>query len=231
MNNKKTFVNKLKKGGENMKRNMIRSIVGAVFVVLMTASSSFAVLTGSAHDLTASGANGVIAGITEICEPCHTPHNSIDTPYLWNHAASIGTIVEYDSPQMEAVLALGGGTNSLKCLSCHDGTVGVDNFGGSGGNTFIGLVGLGVGDLGEDLQDDHPIAFNYQTHANSDNGLWDTGVIGGGINSVMDIQMTADPEMGCPSCHEVHNSTGPAIANMLRTDNTGSALCLDCHNK
>ena len=218
MNNKKTVLKNIKKGGENMKRSMIMSIVGAVFMVALTATSGFAALSGSSHDLTG------MAAITEICQPCHTPHNALANPYLWNHAASTAGFVLYSSPQME-VNAATIGTNSAKCLACHDGVTALDAFGGSGGGTVM-AGGLSA-NLGSDLQNDHPIGISYLT-ASADAGIYLKVNIGTGSGAIFD-QIAKDDELGCPSCHEVHNSIAGLF--MLRTSNANSGLCLDCHNK
>ena len=74
------------------------------------------------------------------------------------------------------------------------------------------------------------MAKNHEPHMKtSDTGLFAVAAIGGVVTSTMSVQMAADDEMGCPSCHEVHNAT--AFAPMLRTSNNASGLCLDCHNK
>ena len=219
MNNKKTVVNKSKKGGENMKRSMIMSIVGAIMMVLGGSGIALAALSGSSHDLTG------MTAISEICEPCHTPHNALQNPYLWNHAASTAGFTLYTSPQMNVDPVTIVGTNSEKCLACHDGVTALDAFGGSAGGTVMGAVS---GNLGTDLTDDHPVGISYLA-ASADPGIYIPGNIGGSAGPVF-TQMGKDDILGCPSCHEVHNST-PLVPYMLRTTNVASALCLDCHNK
>jgi cytochrome c553 len=76
---------------------------------------------------------------TEICVFCHTPHGGRtdnSAAPLWNRAlpASAGYTL-YSSPNFDAVASQPQGV-SLACLSCHDGTIGIDaliNAPGSGG--------------------------------------------------------------------------------------------------
>jgi predicted CXXCH cytochrome family protein len=40
---------------------------------------------------------------------------------------------------------------------------------------------------------------------------------------------TANDQLECASCHDVHNGT--SLAALLRKDNTSRQLCLTCHDK
>ena len=134
----------------------------------------------------------------------------------------------YDSPTLDATVGQPN-NNSKLCLSCHDGTVALENFGGV--TTGVTLV-TGSARIGPDLSNHHPVSFTYDaTLAGDDGGLFDpttqtSGIVGGGtINEDM-LFLTS---MECASCHDVHNSTG--LTNLLIKSNGASALCLTCHNK
>ena len=67
----------------------------------------------------------------EVCVYCHTPHGAspnVAAP-LWNRTASGATYKTYDqlgtSTLTQPVTA--PGPSSLTCLSCHDGTLGIDS--------------------------------------------------------------------------------------------------------
>lgn len=67
----------------------------------------------------------------QVCVYCHTPHGAnpqVDAP-LWNRTATGATYTTYDelgtSTLTQPVTA--PGVNSLTCLSCHDGTLGIDS--------------------------------------------------------------------------------------------------------
>lgn len=76
----------------------------------------------------------------EVCVYCHTPHGAnsgIDLP-LWNRTISSSSYITYDTLNTSSLTSNVSqpGMNSLACLSCHDGTLGVDsiiNMPGSGG--------------------------------------------------------------------------------------------------
>ena len=198
---------------------------------------SVASITGSAHDFsTLPFAGG------QICLPCHTPHNAVsDAAPLWNHELSVATYTLYSSPSMDATINQPTGSSKL-CLSCHDGTVAVDSFGGQTGTIFISAFGADV-DLTTDLSNDHPISFTYDAAlATIDPGLFDPTAtivtIGSGTFSrtgtISDVMLEGGTELQCQSCHSVHNDfvAGIAISDaLLKISIGGSELCLACHNK
>ncbi|MBZ0172437.1 MAG: hypothetical protein K8E66_08665, partial [Phycisphaerales bacterium] len=120
-------------------------LTGLAFVAGMAVAASGQIV-GSGHDFSSMAwSDG------EICKPCHTPHFAMPGILrLWNHEL---TTANY-------TLHAGAGTavddfdiRSRLCLSCHDGTVALDSFGGQNGSSFIS-VGQ---NLGTDFTDDHPV--------------------------------------------------------------------------
>ena len=83
-------------------------------------------IVGTKHDLSAmTNSNG------EVCIACHTPHNAQAQQLvpLWNHTATNTTFTLYSSVTAKSVPGQPTGY-SKACLSCHDGTVALDSFGG-----------------------------------------------------------------------------------------------------
>jgi len=129
--------------------------------------------------------------------------------------------------------------SSLLCLSCHDGTVAVDSFGGNSGTDFIQ-----PGDseyIGTDLSDDHPISITYDSAlSNADPALLDpsatTVTIGLGgdktnTGTVSSLLLPAD-QVQCSTCHDVHNNfVPPGEPDLLVVTKTNSDLCFTCHDK
>ena len=203
----------------------MRKIFGVTLGLVLIAGLAGAQITGSEHDFSGQG-----WGTTEICQPCHTPHNaSTALPVvLWNHAVTSAVYTLYSSPTMNATTGQPGGV-SKACLSCHDGTVALDSFGGSTGTTFIS----GTANFGTDLSNDHPVSFAYNNAlATADGGLHPptttSSGLGGTISADMLFGATSD-QVECASCHDVHNAAN--LQSLLLKPNTGSALCLTCHNK
>jgi predicted CXXCH cytochrome family protein len=207
-----------------MKRNTVLVGIG------LTAAGCFAVaamadIVGTAHDFSTQGwSDG------EICKPCHTPHNAIALPGghaqapLWNHDLTVATYTLFDGTSGD-VSDLDD--RSVLCMSCHDGTVALDSFGGSTGVVFIGTDGL----LGTDLSDDHPIgsqAVYPDVPWMNDPVNWENNPHG---FELRDMIVDGQPErvVSCTTCHEPHNRARQE--HMLWINNNASALCLTCHIK
>ena len=196
-------------------------------------------ITNSAHDFSAQGFSG-----GEICVVCHTPHNS-DTSVLaaplWNHEVTTTTFNMYSSGSLDATsIGQPDGVSKL-CLSCHDGTVAIDSFGGASGTSFVSGP-KAVGRSGS-LNDDHPISITYDSALSDlDNGLHDPSTrgvtIGAGgdktrTGTVKDL-MLSNGTVQCSSCHDVHNNfavPGAPGFPLLKVSKSGSAICMTCHNK
>jgi len=226
-----------------MKRSAISTmkyLLGALGMMLglMVGQAGAETITGSAHDFSGRTYTG-----GQICVTCHTPHGSdtsvTDAP-LWNHTVTTQTYTVYSSPTLNATVSQPGGASKL-CLSCHDGTVAVDSFGGtlSTGNTEFLIGPKAVGSDG--LSNDHPISFTYDSAlATADGALFDPSVktvtIGSGAKTktgtVADV-MLAGGTLQCSSCHDVHNTFTYAQtgSRLLRVTDAGSAICLTCHDK
>ena len=189
---------------------------------------SMAGIEGSKHDFSTSGWSG-----GEICIVCHTPHHAdttvADAP-LWNHEVTTATFTPYSSLTIDASPAPDQPSAASKlCLSCHDGTVAIDSFGGSTGNNMISGDSL----IGTDLSNDHPISFTYDaTLASADDGLFDptsqlSGIVGS--SGTINDDMLFGGVLQCSSCHDVHNKD--SNDDLLVKNNASSALCLTCHDK
>jgi len=189
-------------------------------------------IAGSKHDFTSATWSG-----GRICVACHTPHNSdtsVSVAPLWNHKNSTATYALYTSTTLKAVIGQPGGLSKL-CLSCHDGTVAVDSFGGATGTTFI----TGKPNLGTALNNDHPIGFTYNTTLATANGsLFDPSsksvTIGTGTQSktgTIAATILYGGQMECSSCHDVHNTFTVGTSGLLKVSAASSLICMACHNK
>ena len=182
-------------------------------------------ISGSAHDFSSNSWNTT----GQIWIVCHTTHNSdvtVANAPLWNHQSTVATFTPYSSASMHATTGDPDASSKL-CLSCHDGTVAVDNFGSqTTGTQFI----TGSSLIGTDLNDDHPVSFTYdQALATNDGGLFDPTTTMSGLGGTIDEDLLIGGQVQCASCHDVHNGSG--VARLLRISNAASTLCLTCHDK
>ncbi|MDH5528061.1 MAG: hypothetical protein OEY97_12225 [Nitrospirota bacterium] len=97
-------------------------------------------IVGSRHDLShfnqrgyGGSPSGPMQGFTfndyrEACVYCHTPHNGSPVAPLWNRNLSDPEGYQmYSSPNFDSKPGNAPDGISLACLSCHDGTVAVDD--------------------------------------------------------------------------------------------------------
>ena len=200
-----------------------RSAVVLAAALSLTALSRAASIVGSPHDLKTKTNSG-----GQVCIACHTPHNAQATQLvpLWNHTASTATFTLYSSPTSKAVFGQPAGATKA-CLSCHDGTVAIDSFGGKA-PAGAGTVTLGS-NLGTSLADDHPVTFTYDAAlaTATANAKLVSPSSASWVDSAKTVPLFAG-KLECASCHDAHDNT---FGSFLRKSNNGSALCLTCHNQ
>jgi hypothetical protein len=123
---------------------------------------------GSAHDFSRAAWNVS----HDLCSPCHQGHtpSASAIPSLWGHAISTANFSAYDSPTFKAGRHTPSGV-SLACLSCHDGTVAINQpFGGVEGGQAVFINA--ASQIGPDLHNSHPVSFIYDSSlAVADGGL------------------------------------------------------------
>ncbi len=206
------------------RRTCLITGVACLFVLFVCTQGAWGSISGSAHDFSGNGWSG-----GKICEPCHTPHNADSTMTgapLWNHEVSTATYTLYSSPTMDVTVEQPGPVSKV-CLSCHDGTVAVDSFGGQTGSTMI----TGAANLGTDLSNDHPIGILWQHQTTGPGAASDCNPCHFGPEPrkvVFFGTSYADGlKMECASCHDVHNGAGFPFLTVETMAN--SQLCFQCH--
>lgn len=185
----------------------------------------WAVITGSEHDFSSESWNS--SG--EICIVCHAPHGGTalsDAP-LWNHSLTTQTFTLYSSPTLDAAdMSQPAGATRL-CLSCHDGTIALDSFGGASGTHFEGNPIA----AGGNMNSEHPISFTYDDAlATADGELYPPSTTTSGLGGTIAQDMLFNNKVECSSCHDVHDALGTG-GSLLVKSNAGSGLCLTCHAK
>lgn len=179
-------------------------------------------ISGSTHDFSTAAWN---TSSDQICNVCHTPHDATSgLQPLWDHQVSTATYTAYGTTLAGTSISSIDGV-SLLCLSCHDGTIALANYGGvTSGTTTI----ASTANKGTDLSDDHPVSVTYdETLAGMNTSTTSFGG-GGTIATYLD-----SGKVQCSTCHDVHDSTGEAVAStpLLRNTLASSGLCLVCHDK
>jgi len=218
----------------------LRSILPLAAVALaLAALPATATIVGSSHDFSADTWNAT----GEICKPCHTPHNADTTVTgapLWNHdVTAVATYILYGSDTFDGAATQTQPTHyaSKLCLSCHDGTIALNSFGGNEDGAGVPYGGPDVFapaevNFGTDLSNDHPIAFDYtDALATTDGELFPPSTTNSGLGGTIQNDLLFADTLQCASCHDVHNTASAGNAHLLNIDNAASGLCLTCHDK
>ncbi len=175
-----------------------------------------------------------------VCGVCHVPHHADSSVVpLWGHQTTSSAFKMYNQANvpvssMQAAVAASPNGPSLACLSCHDGTVAINTYGGSpqyGGSPWApqapgsqGQYITNSANLGTDLTHSHPISFQYTaalvgTGPNQDQWLYNpdtttvltpsSGAFVPGNNmTVNGFLLNGNHTVECTSCHDVHNQNG-----------------------
>jgi predicted CXXCH cytochrome family protein len=192
--------------------------------------------TANVNDLSAS-----VSDYGEICVYCHTPHGGQTNAPLWNRQFTTSSFTMYNdatggSSQLDMTFESQPTGVSLACLSCHDGTIGIDvvinkpnsSTATSLNQTLTDIYGGVDPDslkiLGTDLRNDHPISMVYDPSLD-DQFNTIASIQSAGLKLFSDASNTNKVE--CATCHNPHTKN----ATFLRIDNAASALCITCHNK
>lgn len=208
--------------------------------LVLVASSALAVITGSKHDMTTTGASSAFHNTTDtnnanqLCVYCHTPHNNKKSALLWNR--NDGATLTYYNKAASSTLNYAGNItaiadSSMECMSCHDGTVAVDSYASHTGNKLI----TGSANITTNLTKTHPVGFVYDaTLTGADGNLAVVSADAKAVNSALGGGATlplfgATHTMECATCHDVHGKVQQSM--FLRVNNAGSNLCLSCHKK
>jgi hypothetical protein len=214
-------------------------------------------IPGSVHDFSRAAWNAS----HDLCSPCHQGHVQAGSVVqtLWARPSSTANFSVYDGRTFNAGRHEPSGV-SLACLSCHDGTVAINQrFGGIEGGQPVFISASSQ--IGPDLHTSHPISFTYDASLAAADGALENPTSyrigdakknltvgtapvphdGSGaslMNQTIDQTLLFDHKVECSSCHDVHRLQGsaPSSKSLLRLDGIDSAgrgdlLCRTCHIK
>jgi hypothetical protein len=243
-----------------MKRLNLLMIGAALALPTLTRAAINKGIEGSPHDF--SGTTYTWNTRHGVCSPCHSAHNTdpAQTIPLWNHQNSSGPFTMYTSPTLDYTPGTAPDGTSLACLSCHDGTVGINApIGGLGTNTAYFIDPSAK--VGPDLHTTHPISFVYDAALAAADGSLENPVtykigdqkLGLTVNNApvpptwdgtsltgksIDQALLVGHKMQCSSCHDPHKLVGsaPSSGIMVKISGTdvtgrGSLICRTCHIK
>lgn len=203
------------------------------------------------HNLTRPAANtdpemvGRIRDFGEVCAYCHSPHGGpawLAGPGqpIWNRPRPTSSYRMPNHSAQRMIQDPSPSDRSRTCLSCHDGSIGLDevvnlpnSYTGppparspiddcegchSGGNPAAGLDWEGVW-FNPDMRKQHPMSVLYDPSLRPGEFL---PAIGGAVGGLP----LFGGKVECPTCHEPHSEQHKFF---LRQSNAGQGLCLSCH--
>ncbi len=244
-----------------MKKVNLLALGVAAGVLLLSPTVTRAGILGSPHDFSQQSWNFTAADPNSVCSPCHQAHHADSRVIpLWGHTTASGPWIMYNTntvpvSHMRAVPSLTPTGPSLACLSCHDGTVAVNSYGGGIQGSSAYYI-TNSARIEPDLTHTHPISFTYDanlagTGPNQDQWIYnpdttqvltpDTGTfVPGNDMTINGFLLGGHHRLECTSCHAVHNQVGTPYNLINNPDlviingtkgGVGSLLCRSCHNK
>lgn len=220
----------------------------AMVSIMMVAQIAKAGISTTKHNLSNSGPGSVKASSgeqnNEICVYCHTPHFAATAAGgpLWNKAVQTTTYTMYGTTLAGTAPDTAPNGITKACLSCHDGVnainsiinqAGAGNVNPAGALVSFGGVSTAVvmtgsaTNIGTSLANDHPVSIAYTETTKAGLKVKTTALSGWVGATTIQSLLRAD-KVECSSCHDPHSDTNTTF---LRVANSGSALCLGCHNK
>lgn len=188
---------------------------------------------------------GLVRDYGEVCVYCHGPHGGPDWAgkpgfVLWNRDRPNPGYRMPEHAQSRMLQDPAPSDRSRICLSCHDGSIGLDvitnvpnSYTGpgaaattideceschSGGNPAGGIDWEGVY-FDPDMRKQHPISVLYDPSRRPGEFQPATGGSVGGVPLY-------EGKVECQTCHEPHSQQNGFF---LRQSNLGGSLCLVCH--
>ncbi|MFC1750379.1 cytochrome c3 family protein [Pseudomonadota bacterium] len=246
-----------------LRNKKIWQIAAAAAIAAIAGTAAAGSILGSKHDFTGLNKKAEVAAMSEVafadygspCVYCHVPaeKEGQDQTNLggipgWNRfTPATGGYDLYNSRTLDNKVRTPSPI-SLLCLSCHDGTMGVDmtvfkpdgwdsskdaslHVRLNGGDSLmncgkchngVAAHSIEIKHIGTDLQNDHPISMEYAGLNAKDPDYRPLDNDFGFDNGVK----LYDNRVECATCHNVHN---PDVNILLRT--SAERLCETCHMK
>ena len=180
--------------------------------------------------------NGLVEDYGQVCVYCHGPHNAAQEVPLWNRPTPSASYRMPEQRDFDMNIDPQPTGNALLCLSCHDGTIGLDEV-VEPPNEYLGPGPAGTtidecedchrnGDnpdfegvwFDTDLRDQHPFSITYDP--SQDNSF----------KTIAEVEAAGlvfyGGKVQCLTCHEPHSAEN---GQFLRIPNVSRSLCFSCH--
>jgi len=212
----------------------------AVLLAAVAPFAANAAVSTTLHNLSTTGTGTVKASAeTQICKFCHTPHGANQQRAIWNHTATVqafnwgaGNLVTTTGTTLPTTFS----SVTLKCLSCHDGSVAIGSVANNGAGVagtiamnasthltagaLNAAAGANVVGLGGNLQGNHPTGIPYA----GEPGSKAVAVAANGYYPVL--------AAGCGSASGVciNNGADGLLVNLVLNGAVRTVDCTSCHD-
>jgi hypothetical protein len=193
-------------------------------------------INGSPHDMS-----------TKQCYFCHASKTEPGQVPLWDDFPQPRTYATYVSQTHDIKNSQEIQPESFLCLGCHNGIFSryVSNLGPSATSDMTSEEAPDFPNGGISPANTHPVCFTYDPGRDADGNNFppaapvpgDSGTIairGGKTGTLYPLYGLKKDQFECTTCHIAHyddngHSSGKYHVYMLRTDNSRSIMCRDCH--
>jgi len=207
---------------------------GLVLVAAFGATHLFAQIRSDVlgvHDLSpaATGTSPVTGRLSGSCYYCHAPHSGVGgmTP-LWNQKLSTEVYTPYTSSTYSETGASQPpqGTDSVLCLSCHDGSVALGTTQAYGSVPMSGS--LKAADI-NNTQSSHPLSMRLPL---KDAPYLSPSLVSAGKTAdVTGAVKLIKGNIECTTCHSAHIQAIDTVnQKFLVRDSSSGQMCLACHD-
>jgi predicted CXXCH cytochrome family protein len=198
----------------------------AIALALVAGSASAAVVN-SKHNIGNYNGQGGAVGGGDVCYFCHAAHNTGTIAPLWARNNPTSSYTTYTSGTISVNIGTTIDNFSLACMSCHDGTVAVNQtikgkLGTNAGNVYI--LANATTKIGPDLSNDHPVSLQWAPDAT--NGLVASVPAPFRVYNTSRGATALSAALTCGSCHAVHDTTN---SKFLRANPNSGNFCATCH--
>ena len=179
---------------------------------------------------------------TNQCDMCHLYMEGNGEIPLWDSSHQPVSYLSYDSLSHDMENSRELQSPTLLCLGCHNGIFSNLTINSTSGFDEPDDI-LPVNDV--DLRNNHPVGFIYDPSRDIDNNRFPKVTL---MPEKTDRKAVHGPTTGiyyplyglnqdrfeCITCHNPHYSSNASVtgiyqATLLRTENTRSSMCRDCH--
>jgi hypothetical protein len=197
----------------------------------------FASQTGDGSFYKTTQAGSTAANTVGLCTFCHTPHSAQTTKLLWNHRLSASNftwdVATTSSGTAFPTLASTYSGPTVKCLSCHDGTIAIGDvsmYKGAAGvyNTYKitdPIFQIAKGAIAGNMKGNHPVGMPYPFGAavNTYNGVTTNA-------NVVLTEFQANPVNANGQKVKLYNDTGVGVIVSGAVAGKSGIECSSCHD-